>query len=445
MNHSSHDTAPNELRRELTLLDSTMVNVGTMIGSGIFLVPATIALYLNSSGLILLVWVFGGIVSLLGALSIAELGAAMPRAGGIYVYLREAYGPIWGFLYGWTAFAVTNTASIAAIAVGFATYLGYFVPLDATSTTVVAVVSIVGLTALNCLGLKLGAWIQNIFTISKLGAFVALLVCSLILPGGSTGNFLPFLPTEPFTNMFGAFGLALVAVLWSYDGWIEVTFVAGEVQNPARNVPRSIIYSTAIVILVYAAVNVVYLYILSPQTMAASTLVASDAATVLMGSLGAGVIAAAVMTSTLGTNNGIVFTAARIPYAMAREGEFFASLGAVHPKFRTPHIALIVQGIWACLLTLTGTYNQLITYIIFASFVFYGLAAGAVVVLRKKQPTMDRPYKTWGYPITPLLFVAFAAWLVINTIIEAPRDALIGAGIMLLGLPTYFSLKRRKA
>jgi APA family basic amino acid/polyamine antiporter len=444
VNPSAQERGSVGLRRELTFLDSTMINVGTIIASGIFFVPATVAAHVEYSGLILLAWVVAGIVSLLGAFSIAELGAAMPEAGGIYVYLREAYGPVWGFLYGWTAFAVTNTASISAIAVGFAAYLAFFLPLTGAATKVVAMGSVLALTTLNCYGLKLGAWTQNVLSISKLLAFAGLLVCTIFLPGGSAHNFIPVFPEELTSAVIGPFGLALVATLWAYDGWIEVTFVGGEVRDPARVIPRSILTSVVVVALVYVAVNAAYIYVLSASSIEASTLVAADAGTALVGPLGAALIAGAVILSTLGSNNGIVFTAARIPYAMAREREFFRALATVHPRFHTPHTALLVQGAWACTLILTGTYDQLITYVVFASFIFYALAAGATIVLRKKRPDMRRPYRTWGYPLTPALFDLFALWLVANTILEDPRDAVVGAGIILLGLPAYFVWKHRR-
>jgi len=434
-----------ELRRELSLLDSTMINVGTMIASAIFIVPASIALHAQSSLLVVLVWVIGGIISLLGALSVAELGAAMPEAGGQYVYLREAYGPAWGFLYGWTAFTVINTASISAIAVGFASYLGYFVKLDALGIKVVAILSIILLTVINCFGIKLGAWVQNGFTFIKMAALVSLVACSFILPGGSPENFSPLLPTQSLAGMLGPLGLAMVAALWAYDGWIEITYVAGEVKNPQRNLPLSIIYSTLIVIAFYVIVNLAYTYVLSAEKMASSPLVGSDVATIIIGSAGAGLITIGILISTLGSNHGIVFTAARIPYAMSKAGLFFKSMAHVHPRFRTPTTALVVQGIWGCVLALTGSYDQLFTYVVFASWVFYAMSSGAVIILRRASPQMQRPYKTWGYPITPIVFILFSIWLVANTIIEAPRDAAIGAGIILLGLPVYFYWRSKNA
>jgi APA family basic amino acid/polyamine antiporter len=432
-----------ELRRELTLLDSTMINVGTMIASAIFIVPATIAMHVQGSALTVGVWILGGLVSLLGALSIAELGAAMPEAGGQFVYLREAYGPMWGFLYGWAAFMVINTASIAAIAVGFAQYLGYFFPLDPLGVKIVAIISTIFLTTLNCFGLKLGAWTQNVFTLIKMGALFALVAVSFTLRGGAPANFDPLLPSQSFASLIGPFGLAMVAALWAYDGWIEITYVASEVKNPQRNMPLSITYSILIVIALYVLMSLACVYVLSIAKMAPAQLVAADLATAIMGPVGAALVTVAILISTLGSNHGIVFTAARIPYAMAKEKLFFNSMAEVNAKFRTPVVALSVQGVWACLLTLSGTYGQLYTYVVFASWLFYAMSCGAVIILRRKAPQMERPYKTLGYPVAPAVFILFAVWLMVNVIIEAPRDAAIGAGIVALGLPFYFYWQRK--
>ena len=435
-----------DLKRELGLLDATMINVGTMVGSAIFIVPATIALQVHASSLTILVWVIGGGVSLLGALSVAELAAAYPEAGGQYAYLREAYGPVWGFLYGWANFAVINAASIAAIAVGFARYLGFFIPLDDVAIQVVAVVSVVVLTIINALGVRLGATVQNVLTFLKMGALGALILSGLLLPGGSIGNFTPFWPTGggTFGEVIGPFGVAMVAVLWAYDGWIEITYIGSEVRDPGRNLPRSIIYSTLIVVALYTLVSVAYLYVLSPEAVAGSALVASDAARVTMGAFGATLVAVAILISTLGANNGIVLTAARIPYAMARGGHFFQWAGHVSERFGTPVKALVAQGAIAVALTLSGTYDQLATYVVFASFLFYTISCAAVITLRRTAPDLPRPYRAWGYPFTPLVFIAFAAWLVGNTIAEQPREAAVGAGLIALGLPVYFYCTRRR-
>jgi APA family basic amino acid/polyamine antiporter len=431
-----------ELKRELGLLDSTMLNAGTMIASAIFIVPATVAAQVPGSVPMILVWVVGGVVSLLGALSVAELGAAYPEAGGQYAYLREAYGPPWAFLYGWANFLVINPASIAAIAVGFARYLGFFVPVSPAAIQAIAVLSIVLLTGLNCLGVRPGATTQNVLTLLKMGALAALIATAFILPGGSPANFQPLWPAGAVGQWIGPFGVAMVGVLWAYDGWIETTYVGSEIKDPGRTLPRSIILSTLIVIAFYVIASVAYSYVLSPARMAGSALVAADAAQVTLGAVGAGLVAAAILVSTLGANNGIILTAARIPYAMARGGLFFRSQGLVHPRFATPVVALVTQGVIASILARTGRYDQLFTYVIFAQFVFYALSAGAVILLRRRAPQVARPYRTWGYPVTPLVFIAFALWLVANTIAESPRESAVGAGLILLGLPGYWYWRR---
>ena len=432
-----------ELPRELTLLDSTMINVGSMIGSGIFIVPAAITLQLQASSLVVLAWIIGGIVSLCGALSIAELGALMPRTGGQYVYLREAYGPLWGFLYGWSAFLVINTASIAAVAATCAAYCGYFFPLSPVASKLVAVFSIILLTAINCFGIRFGTVMQNGFSLVKIGSLAALALFCFLLTGGTLSNFSPVLPSLPFGNMAGAMGLALISVLWSYDGWIEITYVAGEIKNPQRTLPRSLILSTVIVILVYVVLNVGYMYTLSLAEISHSSLVASDSALKVLGTTGAAFVALAVIISTFGANNGFILTSPRIYYAMAREGLFFKWLATLHPKYRTPIPSLIVQAILSIALILSGTYDQLITYVVFASWVFYAMSVGGVFLLRRRSPLTVRPYNVWGYPVTPIVFIVFSLWLVANSIMEDPKDSLVGIVIVLLGIPAYLFWKKR--
>ena len=434
-----------ELKRQLGLLDSTMINVGTIIASAIFIVPSAIALQLHASLPTILVWIVGGLVSLLGALSVAELGAAMPQAGGQYVYLTEAYGPVWGYLYGWTSGVVINPASIAAIAVGFATYFGFFVPLADAGIKAVAVVSIVALTALNCLGVRLGAITQNVLTLIKMGLLAVLIVAGFVLPGGSVANLSPLWPPAPVGSLIAPFGVAMVAALWAYDGWIEITYVGSEVKDPERNLPRSIVLSTLIGIALYCLVTASFAYVLSPARMAASSLVASDAAQVTMGRAGAALVAVAIMTATLGSNNGIVLTAARVPYAMARDGVLPRWLAGVHPRFLTPVPSLVVQGMISIALTWISTepswkdtYSRLFTYVVLSEFVFYAMSCGAVLRLRHKAAALVRPYRTWGYPVTPIVFILFSLWLVINTAREQPRDAAAGAALILAGLPIYF-------
>ena len=434
-----------ELKRQLGLLDSTMINVGTIIASAIFIVPSTIASQLHASGPAILVWVVGGAVSLLGALAVAELGAAMPKAGGLYAYLGEAYGPMWGYLYGWTAGVVINPASIAAIAVGFATYAGFFVPLGTAGIKSVAILSIVALTVLNCLGVKPGTVTQNVLTLIKIGLVAALIVIGFVLPGGSAANFEPLWPAASLGSLITPFGIAMVAVLWAYDGWIEITYVGGEVKDPGRNLPRSIVLATLIAVALYCLVTASFTYVLSPSRMAASPLVASDAAQVTLGRAGAGLVAVAIMISTLGSNNGIVLTAARIPYAMARDGLLPRALARVDPRFVTPVTSLVVQGVIAIALTWISiepswkdTYGRLFTYVVLGEFIFYALSAGAVIVLRRRAPEMPRPYRTWGYPVTPLVFVLFSVWLIWNTAREQLLDFAVGMALMLVGLPWYW-------
>lgn len=431
------DIGHQDLRRELTLLDSTMINVGSMVASAIFIVPTSIAAQIESSLVVVLVWVVGGVISLFGALAIAELGALMPRAGGQFVFLREAFSPLWGFLYGWTAFVVIISGSISAIAVAFATYLGYFFPMDSVAIKTVAIVSILVLTVINCFGVKLGALVQNGFTFVKIAALGSLIVLSFLLSGGSAANFSPFLPLAPDSSLLGPILVAMVAALWAYDGWIEITFVAGEVINPEKNIHRSLLLSTAIVVLLYVAINLGYIYVLGLEKISQSQLVASDAATVLMGPTGAAFVTAAVVISTFGANNGFIITGARIYYAMAKQRLFFRSFASVHARYSTPVPSLLGQGIWASVLVLTGTYEQLFTYVVFASWVFYAMACAAVFILRKRWPERERPYRTWGFPYTPILFIVFASVLVISSIWQNPRDSLIGVGMIVSGIPMY--------
>ena len=438
----SNSPEPPKLARVLTLLDATMINAGGIIGSGIFMVPATIALLTGSTSLILAVWVFGGLISLFGALSVAELGAAMPRAGGQFVYLNEAYGPVWGYLYGWSCVAVINTASIAAVGVAFSEYLSFFFPLSTMGIKSVAILSVILLTIINILDVKSGARAQNIFTLLKIGAIFGIISLGLVMDGGSAENIQPFYPDRPLPALVGPLGLAMVSVLWTYDGWIFITYVAGEVKNPGRNIPLSLVFCMLIVISIYLLINFVFTYTLGIGAMGTSTLVASDSAFIFLGEKGAVLVSIIILISLLGANNGFILTSARINYAMARNRLFFQQAAKVHPKFKSPANALIIQAVWACALTFSGTYNQLITYIIFASWIFYAMSCAAVIILRKKRPEMKRPYKTPGYPYIPIIFILFAVFLTFNTILEAPRDAAVGAGIILAGLPLYFTGKK---
>ena len=437
MYNASDMAEQSNLKRVLSLTDATMINVGGILGSGIFMVPATVALYTLSSSLFFLVWIIGGVVSLFGALSVAELGAAMPKAGGQYVFLNKAYGPLWGFLYGWTAVAVINTASIAAVAMAFSEYLGFFFVLNPFEVKSIAIVSILILTIINIVDVKSGAKFQNLFTYTKISAISIVIFLGLSLDGGSSNNLFPFLSDSSFSSLIGPLGLAMVAVLWTFDGWIFVTYVAGEVKDPGKNIPLSIILCMVIVVSIYLTLNYVLVYVLGFDKMIGSELVMSDAALVFLGNKGAAIITVIILISLIGANNGFVLTSARINYAMAKDGLFFKQAAIIHKKFKSPANALLMQCVWSSVLTLTGTFNQLITYIIFASWIFYAMSAGAVIVLRKKLPDLKRPYQIPLYPWIPIIFILFAVFLTINTILEAPRDAAIGSVLILAGLPFY--------
>ena len=430
-------TEQSKLKRVLSLTDAVMINVGGILGSGIFMVPATVALYTLSSSLFFLVWILGGIVSLFGALSVAELGAAMPKAGGQYVFLNKAYGPLWGFLYGWTAVAVINTASIAAVAMAFSEYLSFFFAINSFGVKSIAIISIFILTIINIVDVRFGAKFQNLFTYTKIAAIVIIIFLGILLEGGSSENFFPILTDKSFSSLMGPLGLAMVAVLWTFDGWIFVTYVAGEVKDPGKNIPLSIILCMAIILFIYLALNFVLVFVLGFDKMIGSDLVMSDAASIFLGNKGAAIITITILISLIGANNGFVLTSARINYAMAKDGLFFKQAAKIHKKFKSPTNALMMQCLWSSVLTLTGTFNQLITYIIFASWIFYAMSAGAVIILRKKLPTLKRPYQTPLYPWIPIIFILFAIFLTINTILEAPRDAAIGIVLILIGLPFY--------
>ncbi len=472
-----------ELVRGLGLLDSTTIVVGSMIGSGIFIVSADVARQVSSPGLLILTWVLAAGVTVLCALSYAELAAAMPHAGGQYVYLREAFGPLFGFLYGWTLFLVIQTGTIAAVAVAFAKFCGVLFPavsstravvslgeftipfttraLSATvsSQQLVAIVSIVLLTALNCFGIRAGAWVQNIFTFTKTAALLGLAVLGIFLGWNAEAlraNFSGFWRNADWSfPTLTLLTIALVGPLFACDAWNNITFAAGEVKDPKRNLPRAMVLGVGLVSLLYVMTNFVYLGVLplegSPEGTgllergiqhAAEDRVGTAAAQVIFGPLGLGLMAAAVMISTFGCNNGMILAGARVYYAMARHNLFFPAVARVHPRYRTPMVSLAVQGAWACLLTLSGTYSQLLDYIMFAVVLFYILTIAALIVLRWKRPEMERPYRAIGYPFLPLLYVVIAGFFEATLLIYKPQYTWPGLIIVLLGLPVYFLWRR---
>ena len=446
-----------ELAQRIGLPTAIAVVIGSVIGSGIFLVPQKIALTLGDAGWIIAVWIFGGLLSLAGALTNAEIAGMIPAAGGQYVYFKQIYGDFPAFLYGWTTFIVYQTGSIAAIAVAFAKYLGYFFPalssldlnfgffvMPEVGIKIVAIGAILFVTGTNYFGVQFGGFVQRLFTTLKVLAIVAI-VFTCFTFGTHTGHlYSPFFSHGPTngTSLLSAFGIALVAVLWAYDGWNSVTYLAGEVKDAQRNIPIALVAGTSAVVIIYVITNLAYMYVLPVSQIAHSKLVAADAISHFFGTNGAALIAIAVMLSTFGTVNATTMTTARVYFAMAKDKLFFKEISNVHPKYRTPHVSLIVQGIWASLLTLTGTYDQLFTYVIFASWLFYALGAFGIFVLRKRRPDAVRPYRTVGYPVVPMAFVVVATWFVYNTIVTDPRDSLFGLGLVMIGIPAYMYWKR---
>jgi len=433
---------PHELPRVLGFGDVIGILVGTVIGSGIFIVPATIASEVRSPALILSVWVVGGLLSFFGALAFSELGAMYPQAGGMYVYLREGFGRPVAFLFGWTLFLVIDSGAIATLSMAFASkYLPYFVPLGPIATKAVALAFIAFLVAVNYVGTRWGARLQNLLTAIKFIAIVT--VCGAVFgfAKGDAGHFvLP--PTEWSPSLVGSFGVALVASLWAYKGWEAATFSTGELRNPERNLPLGLFAGSVLVILLYVATNLAYLYVFPASRIATSTRIASDAMNAAVGAGGATFIAFIILFSITGAANGNVLTAPRVFFAMARDGLFFKSLARVHPRFLTPSVAILATGAWAGILSLSGTFEQLATYVIFGQWIFFGLTVAAVIVLRKRSPDVPRPYRTWGYPVTPVIFILAALYISVNTLVTQPVNALAGILIIALGLPAYFYWQR---
>ena len=452
------------LTRQLGLFDAAMILCGIVIGSGIFTSTGLMAAYLPSPGWILLAWLGGGLLTLAGALTFAELGAAMPRAGGHYVYLNEAYGPMWGFLCGWILFLVYMSGGIAALAAAFSEYLGGFWPAASTGRQLfaldlmpgsgqvlwrvsagqlVAAGSIVVLSFVNWLGVREGKLVQNVLTVIKIAVLAVIVVLGFSVAGGR--GFDPV--WQPAGMGFGqilmAFGVALVAVSWAFDGWNNVNFAAGEIRDPSKNLPRALLLGTAGVTLLYVLVNLVYFLGLPLADMTGEVRVAELAATALFGGKAGVILGVAVMISILGSLNGSILTGPRIYFAMARDGLFFRQAGRIHPRNRTPGRAIVLQAVWACLLALTGTFAQLFTFVMFVSISFWIAAAGAVFVLRRKRPDLPRPYKVPGYPVVPALFMVAAAGILVSSLRESPVESLAGIGLTALGVPVYLIWKKR--
>jgi len=455
-----------QLIRGLGLTAAMMIVAGSMIGSGIFRKPATMAGQLMSPELLIIVWIAAGIITFIGALTNAEIAGMIDATGGQYVYFRKMYGDFIAFLYGWSIFAVIQTGSQAAIAYVFAEYLGYFFkypqlpqsfqdfsifmpfvgdihPFLDFGTKAVAILCILFLTGVNYLGVVFGGIVQTIVTFIKIASIIILSLLLFTFGQGSYANvYSGFnIPTETITNIISVIGLALAGAFWAYDGWNNVTFVAGEVKNPQRNIPLALLYGTLIVIAVYVLINIAFLYVLPIDEMSKSPLVAASAAERIFGVNGASIISIAVIISTFGALNGSILATARVQFAMARDRLFFSPLGKIHPKFGTPHVSLIIQGVWSCVLVLSGSFDTISDYVIFAAWLFYMLGAYGVFVLRKKMPEVNRPYKVWGYPYTPIIFIIFSFLFLVNSIISDTQDAAMGSILILSGLPIYLYWK----
>ncbi len=435
-----------QLARILSARDLTFIVVGTVIGSGIFLVPGVVLrLAGGSPGAALVVWVVGGALSLVGALAYGELGAMNPAAGGLYVYLRDALGPLTAFLYGWTFFLVIATGSAATLAVASASYFEQFVALGPIGRKATAIALLALVAAINVRSTRRSADVQNWSTAIKLGALVVMSLALLALHPAASQPAVPFWPTTMTTSIASGMGLGMISVLWAYEGWQYVTFSAGEAVNPQRTFPRAIVAGTASLVGIYVLANFGYLAALGPAGVAASDRVAAEAVGTAIGGGAARLIAAAILVSIFSATNGLTITAPRVYYAMAKDGLFFQTLAHVHPRFGTPAVAILAGTIWSMLLAASGTYEQLLTYVVFVGWIFYGLGAACVFVLRATAPDAPRPFRVPGYPWTPALFIAAAAALVLNTIAAQPMRAAIGLGVVFIGIPVYFAWRPRLA
>ncbi|MBL1124054.1 MAG: amino acid permease [Ignavibacteriota bacterium] len=455
-----------QLKKSLSLIAAVMAVAGSMIGSGIFRKPSTMAEQLMSPELLIIVWIAAGLITFIGALSNAEVAGMIEATGGQYVYFRKMYGEFTSFIYGWSVLSVIQTGSQAAIAYVFGEYLCYFIkfpplPESISSFTLfmplvgnihpfaewgpklLAILCILFLSGINYIGVYFGGLVQTIVTFVKIGVMIFLSLALFIFGDGSLSNLSSGFSISPETsaNLVALIGLSLSGAFWAYDGWNNVTFISGEVKNPQRNIPLSLLYGTLIVIIVYVLINLAYLYVMPIEEIANSPLVAAAAAEKIFGKNGGAIISIAVIISTFGAANGSLMASARVPFAMAREKMFFNYLGKVHPRFATPHTSLVVQGIVSSLLVLSGSFDTITDYVIFATWFFYMLTAFGVIVLRKKMPDVPRPYKVIGYPYTIWFFVIFSFVFLVNSIISDSENAAMGMLLIMTGLPLYFFWK----
>lgn len=448
------------LVKGLGLLDSTTIVMGSMIGSGIFIVAADIARQVQSPGLMIVTWIVTALLTIIAALTYGELAAALPHAGGQYVYLREAFGPLFGFLYGWTLFLVIQTGTIAAVAVAFAKFAGVLFPAISAeryllpflnTQQILAMAVLVFLTWVNTKGVRTGSTVQNVFTFAKVAALLGLIGFGLAIGRNEAAIVRNFGDGRFWSNadwswtVIRTVGVAMVGALFSSDAWNNVTFTAGEIRNPKRNLPLSLAIGVGAVSALYLACNFIYLGALPLPDIqnAPQDRVATAVASQMFGPSGVQLLAIAIMISTFGCANGMVLTGARVYFAMARDGLFFRRAGTLHPVHRTPIASLVMQCVWACLLTMTGRYNDLLDYVIFAVLLFYILTIAGVFVLRRTQPNLPRPYRAVGYPVLPALYIAVAGLIEALLLLYKPNYTWPGLIIVLLGIPVYLIWRRR--
>jgi basic amino acid/polyamine antiporter, APA family len=430
------------LSRKLGPFDAAMIVSGAIIGSGIFMNSSESAKFLQSSSQLLFVWIVGGFIAVLGGLCFAELGAMFPQSGGQYVYLEKAFKPWTGFLFGWTLFSTIQTGAIAAVSYTCARFIGTFIPMSGPMTTLLAAGLIWFLSLVNFLGIRPGSIILNIFTVLKIGALFALIAVGLFGKGPSLSPG-PLFPSGFNLSLLSALGLALMPALFSYGGWQNLNFVGGEVKNPSRNMPLAILSGVALVVTVYILSNFVYVRALPLEAIQGSTKLASDAVAAMVGPWGARLVSLAIIISTFGITNVFILTGPRVYYVMAKEGAFLPLAARLHPRFQTPAASIFIQSLWASALLLTNTYGQLLQYVTFGDWIFFALTALALMVLRRTRPDLERPYRTWGYPVVPALFFLIAVAVVVNVYIQSPLKSLAGTAIILGGLPIFY-LSRRK-
>ena len=428
-----------QLVRTLRLRDLVLLIIGAIIGSGIFLVPGVILRNVHHSvGMASLVWIAGGVLSLLGALTYGELAAMRPSSGGLYVYIREGFGVLPAFLYGWAMFLAIASGTVASLAVAFSTYLGEVIPLDPLARKAVAIAVIAAITLVNVWGTRKSSDLQNWTSALKLLLIFA--ICGALFALGRGYSAIPgSLWTEPLSgSLLSRFGLAMIAVLWAYEGWQFVTYCAGEVLEPQKNFPRALGSSVLFMVGVYLLANLGYLAALGPVRASASDTIAATSIAFVLGPSAAKLVALTILVSVFSAINSVILTAPRVFYAMAADGVFFRKMAEVHPRFRTPAFAVIALGAWAAVLSCMGAFQELMNYTMFVAWIFYGLGAASIFAYRRKFPDLPRAYRVPGYPWTPLVFVAAAAALVLNVIVSTPRNAFIGLGIVALGLPVSY-------